>query len=387
MNRSDLTPILSALLVLALVFALTACAAKTVEPVPEPEVTAPEPTPEPETEPEPEPVLRDDLVGISLPDKELRRWAQDGIIMESLLEQAGYEADLQFAGYDPSMQISQLENMVENGAKAIIVAAVDGDALGTVLDQAKEAGCTIIAYDRSIRSDAVNYYIAFDWFSVFAAQGKFIVDQLDLDNADDRVYNIELFGASPDDYNFPYVVYDGVMSQLEKYIDAGTLNVVSGQVDTENTSTEGWSAEKAKERLEMILFTYYADKQLDAVWCANDSIAQGIAAALENVYENDVYPIITGWDCDIASVKNILDGKQAMSVFMDTRNLAAKAAEMTDAVIRGVEPPTSAEFTTADGAYSYLAFYCDPTVVTRDNIRETLIDSGYYTAGELGLEP
>ena len=100
-----------------------------------------------------------------------------------------------------------------------------------------------------------------------------------------------------------------------------------------------------------------------------------------------MYPILTGWDCDLVSVKNILDGKQAMSVFMDTRKLAAKAAEMADAILQGRTVPTNAEFTTVDGAHTYPAFYCEPTVVTKDMIQSVLIDSGYYTWEELGVEP
>ena len=64
-----------------------------------------------------------------------------------------------------------------------------------------------------------------------------------------------------------------------------------------------------------------------------------------------------------------------------------KAAEMADAILQGRTVPTNAEFTTVDGRHTYPAFYCEPTAVTKDNIEETLIDSGYYTAEELGLEP
>ena len=314
----------------------------------------------------------------------LQRWNQDGDNMKKELEAAGYEVDLQFAANDPSMQVSQIENMIANGAKALVIASIDGDALGTVLDQAKEAGCAIIAYDRPIGSDAVSYYATFDNFSVGAAQGKFIVDQLDLANAGDKTYNIELIGGSPDDGN-AYVFFDGAMSELQKYIDAGTLNVVSGQKDFESIATEGWSSEKAQERFENLLSTYYADKQLDAVMCSNDSTAQGVAVALENAYDNEVYPILTGQDCDIVSVKNMLDDKQAMSIFKDTRTLAAKTVEMVDAIMKGTEPPTNAEFTTVDGAHTYPAFYCDPIPCTKDMIQSLLVDSGYYTAEELGI--
>ena len=164
------------------------------------------------------------------------------------------------------------------------------------------------------------------------------------------------------------------------------MNVVSVQVDFEAVATEGWSPEKAQERFENLLSTYYTDKPLHAVMASNDSTAQGVAVALENAYKNDVYPILTGQDCDIVSVKNILDGKQTMSIFKDTRVLAAKTVEMADAIMRGDAVPTNAEFTTVDGAHTYPAFYCDPTPCTKDLVQSLLIDSGYYTAEELGME-
>ena len=380
------THMIALFLALALVFSLAACADKPAEPVPEPEASVPEAvTPEPEPEPEPKPAADSKLVGISMPTAERQRWKQDGEDMKKQLEQIGYEVDLWFAGNDPSKQISQLEKMIENGAKVLIIASIDGDALGTVLDRANEAGCSIIAYDRPIGSDAVSNYITFSTFSAGAAQAQFIVDRLNLDNTGDQVYNFELVGGDP--ISSSNVYFDGAMSLLRKYIEAGTLSVVSGQVNFEQIGTEDWSAEKAQERFENLLSTYYTDKQLDAVWCANDSTAQGVAAALENAYKNDVYPILTGWDCDLVSVKNILDGKQAMSVFMDTRNEAAKAVEMADALMKGAEPPTNFEYTTIDGAHHYPAFFVEPTVVTKDNIQEILIDTGYYTAEALGEEP
>ena len=81
----------------------------------------------------------------------------------------------------------------------------------------------------------------------------------------------------------------------------------------------------------------------------------------------------------------MLDDKQAMSIFKDTRTLAAKTVEMVDAIMKGAEPPTNADFTTVDGAHTYPAFYCDPTPCTKDMIQSLLVDSGYYTAEELGL--
>ena len=323
------------------------------------------------------------LVGICMPTAALMRWRNDGEALKTQIETLGYDVTLQYADNMPDKQIEQIENMLADGAKVIVVAAVYDRALVPVLAKAKASGVTVIAYDRPIGSDSVSYYTTFDVFSVGAVQGRFIVDRLDLAHAGDKTYNIELIGGSPDDGN-AYIYYDGAMSELRKYIDAGTLKVVSGQTSFEDVATLGWSSEIAQERFESLLSTYYTDKQLDAVMCSNDSTAQGVAVALENAYKNDVYPILTGQDCDFVSVKNMLDDKQAMSVFKDTRILVSRTAEMVDAVMKGDAPATNAEYTTRDGSLcTYPAFFCEPAICTRDNIKELLIDSGFYTWEEL----
>jgi ABC-type xylose transport system, periplasmic component len=98
----------------------------------------------------------DNLVGVAMPTKDLQRWNQDGEYMKEKLEAAGYEVDLQFGANDIATQVSQIENMIANGCKVLVIASIDGDSLGTVLAQAKEKNIPVIAYDRLImNSDAV----------------------------------------------------------------------------------------------------------------------------------------------------------------------------------------------------------------------------------------
>lgn len=123
---------------------------------------------------------------------------------------------------------------------------------------------------------------------------------------------------------------------------------------------------------------------LDAVLASNDSVAQGVANAVASTYCNDdVYPIITGQDCDIVSVQNMVFGKQAMSVFKDTRDIAAKTAEMVDTIMQGKEPSINDTTTYFNGAYVIPSYLCEARVCTRQNYWELLIDSGYYTAADI----
>ena len=324
----------------------------------------------------------DNLVGVAMPTKDLQRWNQDGANMKSQLEAAGYTVDLQYAANDIATQVSQIENMIANGCKVLVIASIDGEALGTVLDQAKAAKIPVIAYDRLImNSDAVSYYATFDNWDVGVKQGEYIVKALDLENQAGP-FNIEYITGDPGDNNINFF-FDGAISVLQPYIDAGKLVCPSGQTEKQTVATANWASDAAQARFENILASYYADgTQLHAVLASNDSTALGVANALASSYTGE-YPVLTGQDCDIASVKNMLAGKQAMSDFKDTRTLAAKVVEMVDALMKGAEPPINDTETYNNGTGIIPSYLCEPVAATVDDIQSLLIDSGYYTEADL----
>lgn len=322
------------------------------------------------------------LIGVAMPTKDLQRWNQDGSNMEAELKAAGYEVDLQFASNDIPTQVSQIENMVSNGCDLLVIASIDGDSLGTVLAQAKEAGIPVIAYDRLImNSDAVSYYATFDNYMVGTKQGEYIRDALDLDNAEGP-FNMEVFTGDPGDNNAKFF-YGGAMDVLQPYIDEGKIVVQSGQVDFATVATANWATDAAQSRMENILSSYYADgTQLDIVLCSNDSTALGVENALAANYTGE-YPVITGQDCDIANVKNMIAGKQSMSIFKDTRTLATQVVAMVDAIMKGSEAPVNDTESYDNGAGVIPSYLCEPVFADANNYQELLIDSGYYTEEDL----
>ena len=321
-------------------------------------------------------------VGVAMPTKDLQRWNQDGENMQKQLEAAGYEVDLQYASNDIATQVSQIENMISSGAKVLVIASIDGDSLGTVLAQAKEQGVKVIAYDRLImNSDAVSYYATFDNYMVGTKQGEYIKQQLDLDNAAGP-FNMEIFTGDPGDNNARFF-YGGAIDVLKPYIDSGKIVVKSGQVDFDNVATANWSTENAQARMDAIISANYADgTKIDAVLCSNDSTALGVTNSLEANYTGE-WPIITGQDCDVANVKNMIAGKQSMSIFKDTRTLAAKTVEMVDAIMKGTEAPVNDTKTYDNGTGVVPSFLCEPVFADVNNYKELLIDSGYYTEDQL----
>lgn len=321
-------------------------------------------------------------IGVAMPTKDLQRWNQDGANMKSELEAAGYEVDLQYAANDIATQVSQIENMINSGCELLVIASIDGDSLGTVLELAKESNIPVIAYDRLImNSDAVSYYATFDNYMVGTIQGEYIRDMLDLENADGP-FNIELTTGDPGDNNARYF-FGGAMDVLQPYIDAGKLVVKSGQTSFEEVATANWATDAAQSRMDAIIAANYADgTKLDACLCSNDSTALGVANSLEANYTGE-WPIITGQDCDIASVKNIIAGKQSMSIFKDTRTLASKVVEMVDAIMKGGEAPINDTETYDNGTGIIPSYLCAPVFADIDNYTELLIDSGYYTEADL----
>ncbi len=321
-------------------------------------------------------------IGVAMPTKDLQRWNQDGSNMEAQLKEAGYEVDLQYASNDVPTQVSQIENMINNGDQLLVVASIDGSSLGDVMAQAKEAGIPVIAYDRLImNSDAVSYYATFDNYMVGTKQGQYIVDTLKLDT-EKGPFNLEVFTGDPGDNNANFF-YGGAMDVLKPYIDEGKLVVKSGQVDFADVATANWDTATAQSRMENILASYYADgTKLDVVLCSNDSTALGVENALAANYTGE-WPIITGQDCDVANVKNMLADKQSMSIFKDTRELATQVVKMVDAIMQGGEAPVNDTKTYDNGAGVVPSYLCEPVFADKSNYKELLIDSGYYTEDDL----
>jgi putative multiple sugar transport system substrate-binding protein len=328
------------------------------------------------------------LIGIAMPTKSSQRWISDGDNLVKALKDLGYQTDLQFAEDDIPTQVSQVENMITKGAKVLIIAAIDGTTLTDTLDKAATAGIKVLAYDRLIRnSDDVDYYTTFDNFKVGVLQAGSIVDTLKLET-EDGPFNIELFAGSPDDNNAGFF-FDGAMSILQPYIDEGKLVVQSGQTDFPNeVGTLRWSGEAAQARMDTILATHYADKRVDAVLAPYDGISRGIIASLKGVgyYTADQpAPVVTGQDAEEASVKSILADEQTSTVFKDTRLLAAQAAKMADQMLKNQTVEVNNTETYDNGVEVVPSFLLDMTSVDKSNVKAELVDTGYYTAEQLGL--
>lgn len=326
----------------------------------------------------------DVLIGVSMPTKSLQRWNQDGSYLEESLKAKGYDVDLQFAENKVELQVSQIDNMITKGAKVIIIAPIDVSALTNVLETAKQQDIRVISYDRLIiNTDAVDYYATFDNNIIGALIGKYIVEQLDLEEGKGP-FNIEIVSGPNSDATA--VLFDAAVGQIQPYLDNGQLVVRSGQTDIEQTATPNWEEKEAQARMDNILTAFYTDAHLDAVLCLNDSVSLGSQSALKSAgygTANNPMPIMTGQDCDIANVKAIIAGDQSMSVFKDTKILAAAVADMTDQIMKGEEVTVNDTENYDNFARVVPSYLIESKFVDKGNWKELLVDGGYYTEDEL----
>jgi putative multiple sugar transport system substrate-binding protein len=336
------------------------------------------------------------LIGVAMPTKSSERWIADGNALKETLESQGFTVDLQYAEDDIPTQVSQVENMITKGAKALIIAAIDGTTLTNVLQEAADGDIPVIAYDRLIRdSENVDYYATFDNFLVGQQQAWTVLNGLGLTDltgaplpdAPSGPFNIELFAGSLDDNN-AFFFFNGAMDVFKPLIADGTLVVQSGQTDIEQAATLRWDGAEAQSRMEDLITANYSDgTKVNAVLSPYDGISRGIISALTDAgyTVGDGWPIISGQDAEVDSVKAILSGEQYATIFKDTRELAKVAAGMAVALLGGTEPEVNDTETYDNGVKTVPSYLLGPVPVVKDNVKEALVDTGYWTAEDLGL--
>lgn len=337
-------------------------------------------------------------IGISIPSKSLDRWIQDGEFLQEKFEGQGYTVHLTYADDDIEKQVSDIESLIEQEVDLLIIAAIDGSSLTEVLAEAKAKKIKVIAYDRLLmNTDAVSYYVSFDNYTIGTMQGQYIVDTLHLDSDQGTIYTMEIIAGDSLDNN-AVLFYNGAMDILEPYINSGKIIIPSEQESFDEVSTSLWSTEIAKNRMKLILESYYAEgQQLDVVLCSNDSTALGVTSAIESHYKGNNLPIITGQDGDEKNLRNILDGKQAMTVFKAVSNEAAITLNLGISILNKERPDAALitdsgwKFTCVYDTMSYNngkitipSYLITPDVVTIDNYKEILIDTGYYSLDSEG---
>ena len=309
-------------------------------------------------------------IGVALPDKTSENWVLAGQLFEDGLKEAGFKADVQYAAATNTVanQQDQIQSMITNGAKVIIVGPKDGKQLSAQASAAHDAGASVIAYDRIIENtNDVDYYVAFNNEKVGELQGQALLDGMKAKYPDQKTYNIELFAGSSDDPNAP-VFFNGAMKILQPKIDDGTLKVVSGQTAYKQVTTAGWLAQNAQSRMDTLLSANYTGSTvLNGVLSPNDTLARAIITSVQSAGKD--VPIVTGQDSEVESVKSIMAGVQYSTINKDTRKLVSQSIDMVKALQKGTKADTNSK--TDNGSKDVPTYYLAPQLVTKENAAES----------------
>ncbi|MBZ0310773.1 MAG: substrate-binding domain-containing protein [Anaerolineae bacterium] len=317
-------------------------------------------------------------VGLSFSDFATERWKNEEVLMRQLLEDKGYEVLSQEANHDVKLQNDQIDNMVSQGVKAILVVAEDGDAVVTAVENAAEEGVLVVAYDRLIKSDKIAAYVSFNNVEVGRQQALGVLTALDIDGgewtADNPVKLVKL-GGSPTDNN-AILFRQGQDEILQPYVDSGVIEVVADQW------VDNWDAANALKIMENILTAQ--DNEVDAVVASNDGTALGALQALKAQELAGIVPI-SGQDATADGSNSIVKGELTVSILKDIRNLSPLAIDLVDALIKGEEVEGLEEYTLAELTNdpelegNVMAYFLPVQQVNAENVYDLVVVSGFQS--------
>ncbi len=308
----------------------------------------------------------DATIGVALPWLGTQNWAEGNDMFKAELEAAGFTAIVQHADNKVPQQQQQIESMIQNGAKVIVVAPIDGSQLGAVVEEAAASGIKIIAYDRLLENTTgIDCVVQYGSVKIGERQGTALLEGL-AKLKGEGPYNIELFGGGPADPNAPNF-FKGAMEVLQPKIDDGTLVVVSGQMDFTQAATLDWDNAKAQARMDSLLSGFYSDKEIHGVLSPNDGIARAIITSCEQA--GQPIPAISGLDAENQSIEWIWQGRQYSTVDKPTAGLVAKTMEIIKLMQAGADLPAP-DTTVNNGAKDVGIYELEPVIVTKDNALE-----------------
>ncbi len=265
------------------------------------------------------------LVVFLLPENVTARWeSQDRPFFIAAMKKYFPDAEVKVenALNDVSKQQAQAEAALANGAKVLVVTAIDQKGAAVIVNDAKKQGVPVIAYDRLIRNAPLAYYVSVDGIKIGQLQGSWL-EQNTKEGA-----RIAVINGSPVDDN-AHLFAQGYMGVLKPLFDKGSRKMVA------DVWTPLWDPSKAQAEMDQILTK--SDNGVDAVLSANDGMAGGVIAALQAQQLAGKIPV-TGLDGTLNSLQLILQGKQSMTVWRSLKEQAGKAAQITAALLKGEKP-------------------------------------------------
>lgn len=303
------------------------------------------------------------VIGFSLGTTREERWFRDRDLFIEKAKELGAVVNVVMTDYDIAMQISQIENLVSQGVKVIVVIPSDFEKIAPAIEKAHEAGVKIIAYDRLIRNTNLDLYISFDSVKVGEMEADGVLAMVDKGN-------FAYIGGAPTDNN-AFLLKKGTMAVLDPKIKSGEIKLVIDEF------TANWDPDEAYKTMKKYLDS---GGPLDAVIAANDGTAFGVIQALKEKGLAGKIPV-SGQDAELVACQRVIEGTQAVTVYKPIKTLAYKTAEIAVAMARGEAPETNSVID--NGKIEVPSYLIDPIIVNKDTMMDTIIKDLFHTYAEV----
>ena len=302
-------------------------------------------------------------IGFSIDDLRVERWARDRDYFVAAATQLGAKVFVQSADASEQKQIAQIENLIARGVDVLVIVPYNATVLNNAIREAKKANIKVVSYDRLALNSDVDAYISFDNKAVGELQARALV-------ALKPKGNYYLLGGAPTDNNAK-MLREGQLAVLQPLVDKGDIKIVGKQWVKE------WNPSEAMAIIENAL-TANGNK-IDAIVASNDGTAGGVIQALTSQKLNGKVAV-SGQDADIAAVRRVIAGSQAMTVYKPLKLIAGEAAKLSVQLVRNEKPAYNAQYD--NGFKKVNTVLLKPTQLTRDNVN-LLVTDGFYTAAQL----
>ena len=320
----------------------------------------------------------DKVIALLLPETKTTRYeAQDRPNFERRVKELCPDCKVLYsnADQDPAKQQDQAEAAITNGAKVIVISAVDVKSAGSIVARAKQSQAAVISYGRLIPDADLDYYVSIDPYKVGQQQGESLLKALQQGgNAKPSVVMIN--GAPTDSNSAPY------KKGAHSILDPAGVKVVK------EYDTPDWSPDKAQQEMEQAI-TAVGNNGFDGVYVANDGMASGAIAALKGARINPSERPVTGQDAELAAIQRILFGEQLMTVYQPIRQIAETSAQLAVDMVNGktAEAAAIAKTKVDNGQEQVPSVLLDTIVVTKDNIKDTVVAEGFLKANQICSGP
>ena len=262
-------------------------------------------------------------------------------------------------------QIAQIENLISRGVDVLVIVPYNATVLNNAIREAKKAKIKVLSYDRLILNSDIDAYISFDNVKV----GELQADAVTKLKPKGNYY---LLGGAPTDNNAK-MLREGQMKVLQPLVDKGDIKIVGKQW------VKDWSAAEAMTIVENAL-TANGNK-IDAIVASNDGTAGGAIQALTAQKLGGKVPV-SGQDADLAAVKRVIAGTQAMTVYKPLKLIASEAAKLAVQLVRNEKPAYNSTYD--NGMKKVNTVLLKPIPLTKANVN-VLVDDGFYTKAQLSI--